>query len=147
MIKAFDKGNPENDTRYTVMLYDDISGYLWAGSYSTKIKDRDCSINSGRGMAQDLSLKEQKQILTDNRDFIVDNLDPDDVIDELIQDHLIGENAAQKVTQPMGWSREEKNRIIIDQLSISGPGAVKKFCEIIRRKKKANIHCRETREM
>ena len=84
-------------------------------------------------MAQDLSLKEQKQILKDNHYFIVDNLDPDDIIDELI--HLIGDNAAQKVTQPMGWSIEEKNRIIIDQLSMSGPGAVKKFCEIIRRKK------------
>ena len=85
-------------------------------------------------MAQDLSF--QKQVLKDNRDFIIDNLDPDDVIDELIQDHLIGENAAQKVTQPMGWSRKEKNGIIIDQLSISGPGVVKKFCEIIRRKKR-----------
>ena len=79
-------------------------------------------------------LKQQKQVLTDNRDFIVDNLDPDDVIDELIQDHLIGENAAQKVTQPMGWSRQEKNRIIVDQLGMSGPGAVEKFCKIIRRK-------------
>ena len=87
-------------------------------------------------MAQDLSLKQQKQVLKDNCDFLVDNLDPDDLIDELIQDDLIGENAAQKVTQPMGWSREEKNRIIIDQLSMSGPGAVKKFCEIIRRKKR-----------
>ena len=81
-------------------------------------------------------LERQKQILRENRHFIVDNLDPDDVIDELIRDHLIGENAAQKVTQPMGWSREEKNRIIVDQLSMSGPGAVKKFCEIIRRKKR-----------
>ena len=63
-------------------------------------------------------------------------LDPDDVIDELIRDHLIGENAAQKITQPMGWSRQEKNRIIVDQLTMSGPGAVEKFCEIIRRKKR-----------
>ena len=91
-------------------------------------------------MAEGVSLKQdltkQKQILKDNRHFIVDNLDPDDVIDELIRDHLIGENAAQKVTQPMGWSREEKNRIIVDQLSMSGPGAVEKFCEIIRGKKR-----------
>lgn len=83
-----------------------------------------------------ISLKQQKQILTDNRNFIVDNLDPDDVIDELIQDHLIGKNAAQKVIQPMGWSREEKSKIIIDQLSISGPGAVEKLCKIIRRKRR-----------
>ena len=87
-------------------------------------------------MTLELSLEQQERVLRDNRDFIVKHLDPDDVIDELIQGHLIGENAAQKVTQPMGWSREEKNRIIIDQLSMSGPGAVKKFCEIIRRKKR-----------
>ena len=81
-------------------------------------------------------LQQQEEALTNNRDFIVKYLDPDDVIDELIQDHLIGENAAQKVTQPMGWSREEKNRIIVDQLIMSRPGAVEKFCEIIRRKKR-----------
>ena len=83
-----------------------------------------------------VSLKQQEELLTDNRDFIVKYLDPDDVIDGLIQDHLIRENAAQKVTQPMGWSREEKNRIIVDQLSMSGPGAVEKFCNIIREKKR-----------
>ena len=81
-------------------------------------------------------LQQQEKVLTDNRDFIVKYLDPDDVIDELIRDHLIGENAAQKVTQPMGWSREEKNRVIVDQLSMSGPGAVEKFCEILRGKKR-----------
>ena len=80
--------------------------------------------------------QQQEKVLTDNRDFIVKYLDPDDVIDELIRDHLIGENAGQKVTQPMGWSREVKNRIIIDQLRMSGPGAVEKFCAIIRRKKR-----------
>ena len=51
-------------------------------------------------MAQGIGLKKyvkhQKQILEDNRAFIVDNLEPDDVIDELIRDHLMGENAAQK---------------------------------------------------
>ena len=87
-------------------------------------------------MAQEINLKEQKQVLNDNRDFIIDNLDPDDVSDELIQDHLMGDNAAQKVTQPMGLSRQEKNRIIVDQLSISGLGAIEKFCEILRRKKR-----------
>ena len=36
----------------------------------------------------------------------------------------------------MGWSREEMTKIIIDQLILSGPGAVEKFCEIMRRKKR-----------
>ena len=89
------------------------------------------------------ALKEQKQVLTDNRDFIVDNLDPDDIIDELIRDHLIGENAAQKVTQPKGWSREEKNRIIVDQLSMSGPDAVKRFCDIVKGKKRQSFIAEE----
>lgn len=88
-------------------------------------------------------LKEQKQVLTDNRDFIVDNLDPDDVIDELIRDNLIGENAAQKVTQQIGLSREEKNRIIVDQLSMSGTDAVKRFCDIIRERKRQTFIAEE----
>ena len=87
-------------------------------------------------MAQEINLKEQKQVLNGNRDFIIDNLDPDDVSDELIQDHLMGDNAAQKVSQSMGLSRQEKNRIIVDQLSISGLGAIEKFWEILRRKKR-----------
>ena len=36
----------------------------------------------------------------------------------------------------MDLSRQEKNRIIVDQLSISGLGAIEKFCEILRRKKR-----------
>ena len=87
-------------------------------------------------MIQEAGLKEQKQVLKDNRDFIVEYLDPDDVIDELIQRRLIGENAAQKVTQPMGVSRVEKNRMIVNQLGMSGPGAVEKFCEIIKKKER-----------
>lgn len=48
---------------------------------------------------------------------------------------MIGENAAQ-VTQPMGVSRVEKNRMIVDQLGMSGPSAVEKFCEIIKKKER-----------
>ena len=80
-------------------------------------------IISGCGMAR-VSLKQQEELLTDNRDFIVKYLDPDDVIDGLIRDHLIGGNAAQKVTQPMGWSREEKNRIIVKHVRTRCSGEV-----------------------
>ena len=62
---------------------------------------------AGRGT--NLKLPEQKEILTANRKFIVDYLEADDVIDELIQARVIGENAAQRV-QLMGVSRAEKNR-------------------------------------
>jgi len=80
-------------------------------------------------------LMEQKRVLNNNRKFIVDNLDADDVIDELIQEKVMGHNAAQRV-QLIGMSRVAKNRIIVDQLSIAGPGALEKFCEILRRNKR-----------
>ena len=79
-----------------------------------------------------MSLEEQKRVLTSNREFIVDNLDADDVIDELIQEKMVGRNAAQRV-QLVGMTRVEKNRIIVDQLSIAGPGGLEKFCEILRK--------------
>jgi len=83
----------------------------------------------------EMSLQEQKRVLTDNRKFIVDNLDADDVIDELIQEKMISRNAAQRI-QLMGMTRVVKNRIIVDQLSIAGPGALEKFCEILKRNKR-----------
>ena len=39
-----------------------------------------------------MNLEEQKKVLTNNRKFIVDNLDTDNVIDELIQERMIGRN-------------------------------------------------------
>ena len=83
----------------------------------------------------ELSLEQQEQVLIANRDFIIKHLDADDVIDELIQARLIGENAAQRV-QLMTISRVDKNRIIFEQLSIAGPGALEKFCDILIRKKR-----------
>ena len=74
--------------------------------------------------------------------LLIDNwyftLDADDLIDELIRENLIGQNAAQRV-QLMGTSRVEKNRIIFDQLITCGPGALEKFCEILRRKKRQSF--------
>ena len=82
-----------------------------------------------------VSLEQQEQVLENSRDFIVKRLDADDVIDELIQTKLIGQNAAQRV-ELMGMSRLEKNRIIFDQLITCGPGTLEKFCEILKRKKR-----------
>ena len=39
----------------------------------------------------------------------------------------------------MGTSRIEKNRIIFDQLITCGPGALEKFCEILKRKKRQSF--------
>ena len=80
----------------------------------------------------ELSLKQQEEVLVANRDFIIKHLDADDVIDELIQARLIGKNAAQRIGL-VTMSRIDKNRIIFDQLSIAGPGALKKFCDILKK--------------
>ena len=82
-----------------------------------------------------VSLEVQKKILENNRDFIIEYLDGDDVIDELIQANLIGQNAAQRV-QLMGTSRVEKNRIIFDQLITCGPGVLDRFCAILKRRER-----------
>ena len=86
----------------------------------------------------EVSLEQQDNALEANRDFIVKRLDADGVIDELIQANLIGQNAAQRV-QLIGTSRVEKNRIIFDQLSTCGPGALEKFCEILKTKKRQSF--------
>ena len=82
-------------------------------------------------MAGNESLKKQREVFTNNRAFLVDYLDADDIIDDLIQEKMIGKNAEQRV-QLQTTSREEKNRIIVEQLTNSGPGTLDKFCEILR---------------
>ena len=56
-------------------------------------------------MAGNESLNEQREVFTKNRTFLVKYLDAEDVIDELIQEKLIGQNAAQRVFLPTS-SRE-----------------------------------------
>ena len=86
----------------------------------------------------ELLLEQQEQVLVANRDFIIKHLDADDVIDELIQARLIGDNAAQRIGLAT-MSRIDKNRIILEQLSIAGPGALEKFCDVLRKKRKGFI--------
>ena len=76
--------------------------------------------------------------LKENYDFIVKHLDADDVIDELIQEGLMGTSASQRV-QLTGQSRKNKNRIIYDQLVTSGPGSLEKFCKILRNGKRQSF--------
>ena len=82
-----------------------------------------------------VTLEQQERVLTENRDFIIKHLDADDVIDELIQARLMGKNAEQRV-QLVTMSRVDKNRIIFEQLSIAGPGALEKFCDILKKEKR-----------
>ena len=85
----------------------------------------------------ELSLQRQEQVLIANRDFIIKHLNPDDVIDELIQERLIGEDSAQRIRSVT--SRVDKNRIILEQLSIAGPGTVESFCDILKKRRQTVI--------
>ena len=82
------------------------------------------------------SLEEERNVLARNRQFIVDNLEADDVIyiDELIQSRVLGANVAQRV-QLAGVSRVEKNRNIVEQLNacVDLAGTLEVFCRILRR--------------
>ena len=79
-----------------------------------------------------VTLELHEKVLTENRDIIVNYLDADDVIDELIRARLVGKNAAQRVGLAT-MTRFDKNRIIYEQVSTAGPGALERFCDIIKK--------------
>jgi len=80
-------------------------------------------------------LRKQKEVFRNNRVFLIEFLDADEVSDELIQAELLSGNSAQQV-QLLTTSRAEKNRIIIEKLATGGPGTLEKFCEILKRNKR-----------
>ena len=80
----------------------------------------------------DSILSLEQQILMKNRDFIIKYLDVDDIIDELTQACLISVNDASKL---VGKSKVDKNRIVFQQLSNAGSGALEKFCKILRNRR------------
>jgi len=68
-------------------------------------------------------LEEQEKALAANRDLLVKHLDAEDIVDQLIQEGLMGREAAQRM-QLIGASEVDKNRIILRQLTTAGPGAL-----------------------
>ena len=81
------------------------------------------------------NLEQQQQVLIANRDFIIKHLEADDVMDELIKARIIGQKAAQRIDSWIVFvPRVEKNWIIIDQLYTAGPGALVRFCDILKKK-------------
>ena len=79
-----------------------------------------------------VTLELQEKVFTENRDIIIKHLDADDVIDELIRARLVGKNAAQRLGL-MTITGVDKNRIIYEQVSTAGPGALERFCDIIKK--------------
>ena len=79
-----------------------------------------------------MSLEEQRRVLSENCDFLINYLDPDDIIAELFQAHIIGRHAMQQL-QVLGMSRRDKSQIIVDQLNTAAPGSLEKFCNILKK--------------
>ena len=76
-------------------------------------------------------LKLQRKILMNNRNYIVQYLNPDDVMDDLISKQLIGQNALEQLKQPTMVAKE-RNRIIVDELYNGGADTLERFCEILK---------------
>ena len=76
-------------------------------------------------------LKLQRKILMNNRNYIVQYLNPDDVMDDLTSKQLIGQNALEQLKQPT-MAAKERNRIIVDELYNGGADTLERFCEILK---------------
>ena len=61
-------------------------------------------------------------------------LSPDDIVDHLISQHLIGDSARQELSLPK--ITKEKNRIIVDELCSGGPDTFEKFCVILKKNRR-----------
>ena len=79
-------------------------------------------------------LELQKEIFTVCQNYLVQCLNPDDVMDHLISKHLIGDSTYQQL-RLSNKTKQEKNRIIVDGLSSGGPGTLEKFCVILKENK------------
>ena len=81
----------------------------------------------------DLELKElEREVLTNKRHYLVENIKPEDLIDHLISKKLIGTNAKQKFELPV-TTTDKKVQIILDDLERSCPGFLGDFCEVLRK--------------
>jgi len=60
--------------------------------------------------------------------YLLKNLDPDDVFEDVVQENMIS-LGAQRQIRP---STEDKVRIMVEQFKRSGPGTLKKLCRILR---------------
>ena len=79
----------------------------------------------------------------DNRDFIIDYLDADNIIDQLIKANLISEKAEQSL---IGKSIIDENRIVFEQLSNAGPGALENFRKILKNQRRRTDKLKELEE-
>ena len=74
----------------------------------------------------------QKEVFDSCRNYIVHSLDPDDIVDHLISQDLIGYSAHEQMSLPIKTAKD-KNRIIINELAAGGPGTLEKFCTVLKK--------------
>ena len=77
------------------------------------------------------TLELQKDLFTNNLHFIVQNLNPNDIVDQLISERLVGQSAREQLKLP-SKTNKDKNNIIVDELSRGSPGTLKRFLYILR---------------
>ena len=84
-----------------------------------------------------------QKILMDNRDLIISYLDADSIVDQLVKANLISQNAARSL---IGKSKIDKNRIVFEQLSNAGPGALENFRKILKNQRRRTDKLKELEE-
>ena len=80
-------------------------------------------------------LELQKDAFASCRHYIVQHLSPDDIVDHLISQRLIGDSACGQLSLPIKTAKQ-KNRIIVDELSSGGPGTLEKFCTVLKKSRR-----------
>lgn len=84
-------------------------------------------------LAVEKGLEIQRCVFTICWKYVVQFLSPDDILDHLISEKLIGDNVRQTLCLQC-LTLDAKCRIIMEELLRSGPGGLEKFCEILRQK-------------
>jgi len=83
----------------------------------------------------DLKLQEiEREVLDNKRHYLVKNIKPEDIVDDLISQKLIGANAKQRFELRV-TTTDEKVQIVLDDLGRSYPGFMKEFFDVLRRSK------------
>lgn len=76
-----------------------------------------------------------RDLFTNNISFLTSRLNPDDIIDHLISNHMVGQTTREFVYSRFN-TNTEKNRNIIEELCQGDEATVKKFFSILRKNKR-----------
>lgn len=80
--------------------------------------------------AEDLE-KIEDEVLRNKQQYLVTHVKPDDILDALVQNKLVGDSADQQYNLRTN-TISDKVRIILNELRRSRPGYLKEFCTILK---------------